>query len=189
MSTPYQKRLASIAQAQYEKYRLLRENQPPLSTQIKTYWTGLGLKFPGVSTAWSAVFVSWCVKEAGATKLQFNFASQHSQFVHTSIRNARQGLGSFHGHPIDQYRPKLGDIVQNNRAGNEFDFVHASTHKSYPSHSAVVYEVGVDNKGRYLRTIGGNEADSVGMKEVRLDSEGFIKNDAGLYISIIETLM
>ena len=41
----------------------------------------------------------------------------------------------------------------------------------------------------YLRTIGGNESDSVGMKEVRLDADGLVKNPAGLYISVIETLL
>lgn len=189
MSTHYQKRLASIAQLQYQKYRLLRENEPPLSTQIEAYWTDLGLPFPGVSTAWSAVFVSWCVKQAGATPQQFPFSSQHSRFVHAAIKNARNGSGVFHGHEVGAYAPKLGDIVQNNRAGNRYDFRHAETHVSYASHSAVVYEVGVDNRGRYLRTIGGNESDSVGMKEVRLDSAGRIKNPAGLYIAVIETLL
>ena len=54
---------------------------------------------------------------------------------------------------------------------------------------AIVMEVGVDNKGNYLRTIGGNESDSVGMKGVRLDGNGLVKNPAGLYISVIETML
>ena len=41
----------------------------------------------------------------------------------------------------------------------------------------------------YLRTIGGNESDAVGMKEVRLDVNGLVKNPAGLYISVIETML
>jgi hypothetical protein len=43
-------------------------------------------------------------------------------------------------------------------------------------------------KGNYLRTIGGNEENSVGMKEARLDSKGFVKNGDGHYIAVIETL-
>jgi hypothetical protein len=73
MASAFQKRLAKIAQQQFEKYRWLRENQTPLSTQIQSYWTDLGMRFPGVETPWSAVFVSWCVKQAGATNSQFNF--------------------------------------------------------------------------------------------------------------------
>jgi len=76
MSTTFQKQLATAAQKQYDKYHLYRENQPPLSQQIPNYWTGIGLTFPGVSVAWSAVFVSWCVKQAGATAQQFRFAQR-----------------------------------------------------------------------------------------------------------------
>ena len=47
----------------------------------------------------------------------------------------------------------------------------------------------MDNKGNYLRTIGGNESDSVGMKEVRLDANGLVKNAASLYIAVIESML
>jgi hypothetical protein len=52
-----------------------------------------------------------------------------------------------------------------------------------------VIEVGSDQRGRYLRTIGGNEDDSVGLKEVRLGANGRVHNPSGLYISVIETLL
>jgi len=189
MPTTFQKKLATIAQQQFAKYRFLRENQEPLSTQIKSYWEDLDFTFPGLSTAWSAVFVSWSVKKAGATAAQFKFAAAHSRFVFQAIANASASTGMFHGRLPSQYPPKLGDILHNNRSGNTFDFAYAKAHKSYESHSAIVMEVGVDNRGRYLRTIGGNESDSVGMKEVRLGADGRILDQSGLYISIIETLL
>ena len=37
--------------------------------------------------------------------------------------------------------------------------------------------------------MGGNESDSVGMKEVHLDAKGLVKNPGGLYMSVIETLV
>ena len=189
MPTPFQTKLATVAQQQFNRFRLLRENQPPLSNQIQKYWTDLGLVFPGVATPWSAVFVSWCVKQAGATPGQFRFSSAHSQFVHFAIQNAQNGTGMFHGRKVSGYAPKVGDILQNNRAGNNFDFAHAAANTAYASHSAIVMEVGIDNVGRYLRTIGGNEADSVGLKEVRLNANGVVRNGNGLYISVIETLL
>ena len=82
----------------------------------------------------------------------------------------------------------MGDILQNNRSGNQFDFAHAKANQKYISHSAIVVEVGSDSKGNYLRTIGGNENDSVGLKEVRLDTKLLIKNASGIYISVIENL-
>lgn len=189
MQTVFQKKLATVAQGQYEKFHLLRENQQPLSAQIKAYWKDIGLSFPGVEEAWSAVFVSWCVKTAGATGTQFKFAAAHSRFVHVAIANAKTGNGVFHGRRPSEYAPKTGDILHNNRAGNHFDFEFAKANRDYKSHSAIVIEVGTDNRGRYLRTIGGNEADSVGIKEVRLTPKGLVKNNDGLYISIVETLL
>lgn len=188
-STPFEKRLATIAQQQYDKYHLLRENQDPLATQIKAYWRDLGFAFPGVGTAWSAVFVSWCVKQAGATRNQFRFDPMHSTFVYTAIRNATNNVGVFRGRDPAVYAPKLGDILQNNRGTNHYDFAYARTHATYLSHSAIVYEVGSDNKGKYLRTIGGNEDDSVGLKEVRLDARGRVKNTDKVFIAVIETML
>jgi hypothetical protein len=189
MPSIFQKKLTSIAQQQHAKYHLMRENQEPLASQIQTYWRDLGLSFTDVGVPWSAVFVSWCVKQAGATAQQFVFSPSHSQFVYAAIANTHQGVGVFRGRAPASYAPKIGDILQNNRAGNQFDFQYAKTHKNYKSHSAIVIEVGVDNRGHYLRTIGGNEDDSVGMKEVRLDTNGKVKNTSGLYISVIETLL
>lgn len=189
MQTAFQKKLATIAQGQFDRFHLLRENQAPLSTQIKTYWQDLGFAFPGVGVAWSAVFVSWCVKQAGATASQFRFDQAHARFVHAAIANAQAGTGVFRGRRPSEYAPKIGDLLQNNRSGHRFDFDFAKTHTKYESHSAIVMEVGVDTRGRYLRTIGGNEADSVGMKEVRLTSRGLVRNADGLYIAVVETLL
>ena len=189
MSTPFQLRFARTAQQQYEKYYLMREGQSPLKEQIRKYWTDLGLSFPGVSTAWSAVFVSWCAKQAGASSTDFPFSPRHSSFIHRFIKNRKNGVGVFRAHPIADYSPKVGDILQNNRNGNAFTYAFAEANSQYESHTAIVMEVGTDARGRYLRTVGGNESDSVGMKEVRLSSKGRVLGSAGLYISIVETLL
>jgi hypothetical protein len=47
-------------------------------------------------------------------------------------------------------------------------------------------EVGIRGTSRYARTIGGNESDSVGMKEVALDRDGLIAKPDGLYISVVQ---
>ena len=52
-----------------------------------------------------------------------------------------------------------------------------------------VIEVGADSQGCYLRTIGGNEGDTVGMREVRLSAGGLVRNPDGVYIALIETLL
>lgn len=185
--TPYAKKLASVAINEFLKFRYMREQESALAKQIENYWQGIAA-FSGVDEPWSAVFVAWCVKQAGATAGEFHFSVRHSEFVYWAIQNQSNNTGLFKGHDVTTYAPKVGDILQNNRSGNRFDYAYAKANQKYISHSAIVVEVGSDSKGNYLRTIGGNENDSVGMKEVRLDTKGYMKNASGIYISVIENL-
>jgi hypothetical protein len=189
MPSQFAKKLAATAQKQYDRFHFDSENDPALAAQIERYWRDLGLRFPGVSTAWSAVFVSWCVKEAGATSAEFFFNPAHSQFVFRCIQNAANATGVFRAFDIETYAPQVGDIIQNNRSGNRFSFQYAASHRSYASHSAIVVEVGTDSRGGYATTIGGNESDSIRMKLVRLNARGLIKQrTSGPYISVIQNL-
>ena len=188
-TTEFSKKLSNIALGQYKEYRNMDEGDAKLSVQIKKYWTDLSETFESVEVPWSAVFVSWCVKKAGATKTEFRFAVSHSKFVHFAIQNTISGKGVFRARKITEYRPKIGDIVHNNRSGNKFDYAYAQAHNSYESHSAIVIETGEDDEGHYLITVGGNEGDSIRQKEVRLDHNGFIiQRSSNPFISIIENL-
>jgi hypothetical protein len=133
--------------------------------------------------------VSWCVKQAGATKQEFEFAMAHSVFVHKAIHNALNTTGVFHGLDITAHPPNVGDIIQHNRGNKKFDFAHARKNKQYMSHSVIVVEIGQDNQGGFAFCIGGNESDSVRRTVVRLDPQGFIKQRAGNpFICVIKNL-
>lgn len=189
MPTAFAKKLANTATKQYDLYRFNSEDDHPLKKQIAKYWGDLGLRFPGVNTAWSAVFISWCVRQAGATKAEFTFSPRHSEFVHDAIKNGLNQTGVFRAFSVEDYAPQVGDIIQNNRGGGKFGFNFARTHKGYASHSAIVIDVGVDAKGGYATTIGGNESDSVRRKMVRLDNKGLIRQrTSNPYIAVIQTL-
>jgi hypothetical protein len=111
-------RLARIAEEQHDRFHLMDEGDPQLCKQIKKYWTELGLHFEScVSVPWAPVFVSWCVKQAGATPAEFRFASAHSAFVRRAIQDQLKGTGVFRGRRITEYAPGVGDIIQANRAG------------------------------------------------------------------------
>ncbi|HEX8072994.1 MAG TPA: DUF2272 domain-containing protein [Pyrinomonadaceae bacterium] len=184
MPSTFAKKLAAVAQDQHDRFHMINEADPVLCRQIKKYWTDLR-RFTGVGftsctgVAWSAIFVSWCVKQAGATSAEFKFAAAHSVFVFEAIRNALNATGVFQGFDISAQGPAVGDIIQNNRSGNGFDFAFARTHRHYESHSAIVVETGEDAAGRYALTIGGNEHDSVRRTLVRLNPEGLIKQIGG----------
>ena len=186
--TPFARKLASIAQQQHDTYHGVHETDPELARQIQRYWADLGTPFPGVGTPWSAVFISWCVRQAGATPAEFRFSARHSVFVYHAIQNALKKVGVFRGWPITSYPPQVGDIIQNSRgASRTYDF--AAKNSQYASHSAIVVERGTDAKGGYVITIGGNESDSIRQKIVRLTPAGFIRQRTSApYICVIQNL-
>ena len=183
-------KLASVAQEQHSKFQFTNEADKKLCDQIKKWTQDIGFTFTSCTKVpWSAVFVSWCVKQAGATKAEFKFAMAHSVFVNQAIKNALAGQGVFQGFSFDTQPPAVGDIIQFNRRGNKFSFDFARTHTAYESHSIIVIEVGHDSEGSFAFCIGGNESDSVRRSVVRLDSKGLIKQrDGNPFICLIKDL-
>jgi len=181
--------VSAIARREYQMFGRFKEHQPPLAQQIRRYWTELGFNFPGVTTPWSAVFVSWCVKRAGATANEFRFAPQHSVFVYHAIRNALAQTGVFRAYPVTHYAPQVGDIIHNNRGGNAYTYDFASRNLYYSSHTAIVVGRGADASGSYVVTVGGNESNSVGTRRVRVNASGLvIQRQANPFICVIRTL-
>ncbi|HEV7904268.1 MAG TPA: DUF2272 domain-containing protein [Pyrinomonadaceae bacterium] len=174
--TPFARKVATTAEEQHAKFQFITEGDPVLCKQIAKWTKDIGFPFSSCTKVpWSAVFISWCVKQAGATKAEFEFAMAHARFVHTAIQNAAKGTGVFQGFDISVQPPAVGDIIQNNRGGTKHNFAFASKNKGYNSHSVIVIEVGEDTTGRFAFCVGGNESDSVRRTVVRLDSKGFIK--------------
>lgn len=189
MATNYVTSLVEITIKQYQLYKDHIETDDILSAQIKHYWKDLGFDFPGVEEAWSAVFVSWCVMKAGATKAEFKFSPAHAQFVFRAIKNRKDGIGLFKGYDFSEVEPEPGDIVQNNRLGNKYDYTYAGTHDSYFSHSAIVVDKGTDSKGSFITTIGGNESNSVRTKRISLGADGkIVKRENEPFICLIKDL-
>lgn len=186
----FAKKLASVAQSQHAMFQFTNEADPTLCKQIRKWTEDIGFTFTNCTKVpWSAVFVSWCVRQAGADKSEFKFAMAHSVFVNQAIKNALNATGVFHGLDISAHPPSVGDIIQHNRRGNNFNFAFARTRANYESHSIIVIETGQDTQGRFAFCIGGNESDSIRRSVVRLNSQGFIKQrDGNPFICVIKDL-
>ena len=167
-------KVATAARGQHDAFHLIDENDEPLRSQIRRYWQAVGQPFPGVETPWSAVFVSFCVEQAGAAPDEFALSSQHSVFVFRAINHP----AAFRGVPVDEDAVRVGDIIQNNRGGTRHDFAFAKAHSDYPSHSAIVVARGEDHLGKFALTIGGNESDSIRRARVQLQDDGAIRQRA-----------
>ena len=190
--TPFAAKLVAIAQGQFTTFHLMNEADPLLCNQIKKYWDDLHLGFTScVSVPWSAVFVSWCVKQAGAGGSEFRFAESHSVFVHEAIKNAINGTGVFQAVDVGSSAPNLGDIIQNNRNGHSFDYAFARANSGYQSHSAIVVALGQDHDDHFAITVGGNEGNAIRQTKVLLTPEGLIiqrDKHHNPYICVIKTL-
>jgi hypothetical protein len=174
MSTPFVTKLVANTQAEHDEFHLDDEHDKKLSAEIKRFWEELGFTFPGVNTAWSAVFVSACMKRAGATAAEFHFAAAHSEFVFTAIANENAGTGVFRAVRITERAPELGDVIQNNRLHQTITYDFAAKHPAYLSHSAIVVGFAQEAGSRFALTVGGNEGGSIRQKRIPLDGKGFI---------------
>lgn len=171
-------RLASIAKQRHDRFQFVNEADPMLCGQIKQWTESIGATFVSCTSnnhPWSAVFVSSCVKEAGATVAEFKFSIAHSVFVHKAIQDGVNGSGVFHGVEINAHAPNVGDIVQHNRNNARLTFNFAKQNSRYQSHSVIVVETGQDELGRFALCIGGNEGDAIRRTKVRLTPQGFVQ--------------
>ncbi|MDX0140827.1 DUF2272 domain-containing protein [Sinorhizobium meliloti] len=192
--------VVTIAKAEFNQFGGIDEGDDPLRSRIADYYeAGGGSRNldPTLNVnAWSAAFVSFCVKQSGATAQQFKFNLSHSVFVQAAIANGLADTGVFRGHRITDYAPKLGDLVHHNRDGGTLSFDFARRNTGYPSHSAIVVDFETRNGVRHAVTIGGNEhmrggSGTVGMKRFAVDSNGFLDQSviAPRLICVVENLL
>lgn len=185
--------IVAVAKAEFERFNGIDEGDEPLRGRIADYYEAGGgsrnLDPTLNENAWSAAFISFCVKQSGATSEQFKFNLSHSVFVRAAIANSDADRGVFRGHRIAEYTPKLGDLIHHNRDGGTLSFDFARANTGYPSHSAIVVDFELRNGIRHAVTIGGNEflsggTGTVGMKRFALDANGFL-NQSAIGVKII----
>ncbi|AWB24031.1 hypothetical protein DA075_26710 [Methylobacterium currus] len=190
-TTGYVGALVAVATAEHAAYHGIAETDEPLRSRIDTYCRGIGIAPPGDVTTfpWSATFVSWCIRTAGASRSEFAFSASHAVFVKAAIANADARRGVFRARAINEYAPKVGDLIHRNRSGGAVTYAEARERSDYPSHSAIVVEIGEDRTGRYAVTIGGNESDSIRRTRVSLRADGKVaQSEANPYICVVQDL-
>jgi hypothetical protein len=189
--TLYVDKLVTIAKGEYQAFHTIDETDEPLRSRIDTYCRDIGIAVPpNISQfPWSATFVSWCIKKAGATSGEFTFSAAHAVFVRAAIANADAQTGVFRARPVGSYAPQVGDLIHRNRSGGAVTYAEARTSSQYPSHSAIVVEVGEDQVGHYAMTIGGNEHDSIRMTRVALNGAGMVvQKPSDPFICVVQDL-
>jgi hypothetical protein len=140
---------------------------------LKDYWmAGVGLSSAAADNAirnrtpWSAAFISWIMRKAGAGSA-FAYNAAHGPYIRAARENRYAGNDNpFRAFRISEASPRPGDIVCNSRnATKNFDRIDGPGY-----HCDVV----VERRANEIDVIGGNVSDTVGKKTLRLDAKGQI---------------
>ena len=174
-------RIVATALSEWQKWNAggrRTETDPRMRAILADYWksgagvnvreSDLGLTAFQASHPWSAAFISWVMKKAGAGPA-FRYSAAHA--VYTAA--ARQNRLSNNGNPFQAFRvseaaPALGDLVCKSRAGSgaTYDNVRAGM----KTHCDVVVAVAPGQ----ITVVGGNVDNSVSRKTVRTNAAGLL---------------
>jgi Uncharacterized protein conserved in bacteria (DUF2272) len=117
---------------------------------------------------WSAAFMSWLMKAAGAGNA-FNYNGYHSAYTRAAIENRlANNSNPFKAYRITEIAPQVGDLVctSNVRSGATYDNVRPPM----KTHCDIVTEV----RPGGIVTLGGNVSNSVAQRTLRTDAGGRI---------------
>ncbi|WP_405907345.1 DUF2272 domain-containing protein [Streptomyces sp. NBC_00828] len=163
------------------------ETEPTMTATLQDYYsTGVGSPVAASDLQssswqsghpWSAVFVSWVMRQAGAGSA-FAYSTAHREYVSAAKRNAETGntANPFWAYPIEKIVPEVGDLVcadRDNGAGcGGVTYATIDNGTAWSTHCDVV--TAVDRAGRKLTAVGGNVSQSVKAKTIAIDGQGFV---------------
>jgi hypothetical protein len=191
--------IARVAEGEYQRWRPgggtpLNEQHPGAGPILQDYYrraigTEVSLAqladtgFQG-SHPWSAIFISWVMRSAGAGSL-FAYSAAHQTYIRAARRNRldRNTANPFWAYRVMEVAPRVGDLVCATRAGSGATYDNIGDAAVRPTHCDVVTDV----RPGQLRTIGGNVSQTVGCKEVLIHPDGRVRTDGNQsrYFAII----
>jgi len=186
--TPFKSKLVEIANKEYEAWNKngkIKEGNQDTIQRLRNYWIE-GTNTKGTDkyytdTAWSATFISWLMRMAGAGT-DFKYSASHSDYIRQAIKNKKENLPSkFKGYKPSEVEVKEGDLVCYARQSG----VNYDSTGSYMSHCDLVVDVESDK----AISIGGNVSDSVTKTTVPLkDGKIDMSKEKKGYFVVIKNL-
>jgi hypothetical protein len=178
-------RAATIATQEWNRWNqgATKESSPSMRAVLEDYWrTGAGW-MPSEpdwwsSVPWSAAFISWVMKKAGAGNA-FNYSAGHSYYTKAAKDNRLANNDNpFKAYRISEVAPQVGDLVCKSRAGS------GATYDNLQPGMATHCDVVTDVQPNRLTTIGGNVSQSVARTMVSTDARGLITSPG--YFAVIK---
>ena len=154
------------------------DRQPGLWQRVGDYWSiGLdgsaitakydeaGREYPGLAPAWSAAFISYVIRVAGAGD-RFPYSPLHADYINAAARHE----GILRAEPPSAYAPRPGDLICLARGDAETLRFDDLPGPRFQGHCDLVTASGPGT----LTVIGGNVAASVTLRHVRTDPAGHL---------------
>lgn len=161
----------------------LHEGDPFASQRVHDYWESVGrpnLSGDNHEVPWSAAFISWDIESAGVAHDLFCPDARHTIYVERMVDRARAPGAAFIPRRLDQYKPRVGDLICASRADGKTTLDNLDRG---PGHCDIVVEV----RPGEVQAIGGNVEDSVSRSVFPLDESGFLSPiSARPFFTVIE---
>lgn len=150
-----------------------KEGEEGYYQRVGQYWVE-GASTHGVDgqnheMPWSAAFISWNMKTAGAND-RFRYSTLHSTYIYQSIRDRANGRdqAGYWGWRLNELRPSIGDVICWARQPG-IDYDHQAS-GNYAGHCDIIVELNKDT----IFVIGGNVGNSVTKRSFKLNADGFL---------------
>ncbi|WP_018467836.1 DUF2272 domain-containing protein [Calidithermus timidus] len=169
-------RAARAALEELERWRGLDEADPAARPLLERYWReGLGYSAEQAAAAvarrthWSAAFVSYVMRRAGAGT-HFRYSAAHVDYCAAAKRNRLRGdtANPFWLYRPREHAPQVGDLLCNARDGSGVTYDNVDDGRPRAAHCDVVV---AKEPGR-LWVVGGNVGDAVARRPVATDTQG-----------------
>ena len=180
----FKNKLAELAKAEYKKWGsgTIKEGNPQTMQTLRDYWQQGTKTFQSdnyyINTAWSAAFISYMIKKAGAGD-KFKYSRLHSDYINAAKQNRKNNVKSFQAFRKNEMPVTVGDLICYPRT----EGVTYDTNGGYFAHCDIVTEI---TPGKAI-AIGGNVSNTVGKSTYTLDTNN--KVTTGKVHAIIKTLL
>ena len=188
VGSPLAASAAQIAEQEYQRWRpgggkSLVETDRAATPILQDYYrTGVGMNVSARQLQskqwqqghpWSAVFISWVMKKAGAGAA-FTYSPAHQNYIRAARRNRLTGntANPFWAFRVSEIAPQVGDLVCTARenSGATYDNIAGQSRKT---HCDIVTQV----RPGEIRVIGGNVRQNVDAKTLRTGPDGRLRLD------------
>lgn len=184
----FKNKLVNLANEEFDAWNKngkIKEGNQDTLQRLRDYWE-IGSKTKQndnyyINTAWSATFISYLMREAGAGD-DFRYAPSHSRYIAQSVKNKKENNSKkFKGYKPNEVKVEVGDLVCYPRQSG----VNYDSQEGYMSHCDLITSI----KGNDAIGIGGNVSDSVSkttypLKDGKIDKSKDTKGYGGVFVII-----